>query len=57
MENNLFYSRGNNSKSGNGKISLKKRKENTLASLNEVEHFLSNYKHFSRYVKLYKLFR
>ena len=39
------------------KLSFKKRKENTLASLNEVENFLFNYKHFMKYVKLYKFFR
>lgn len=36
---------------------FKKKKENTLASLNEVENFLFNYKHFMKYVKLYKFFR
>ena len=56
MENNLFYSRGNKPKSNNT-LSFKKRKENTLASLNEVEHFLFNYKHFMKYVKMYKFFR
>lgn len=56
MENNLFYS-NNKRGSGNQKLSFKKRKENTLASLNEVENFLFNYKHFMRYIKLYKLFK
>lgn len=56
MQNNLFYSRDNSLKS-NQKLSFKKRKENTLASLNEVENFLFNYKHFMRYIKLYKLFK
>lgn len=56
MQNNLFYSRGNTPKSNN-KLGFKKRKENTLASLNEVENFLFNYKHFMRYIKLYKLFK
>lgn len=56
MENNLFYKRGNSPKKPE-KISFKKRKENTLASLNEVENFLFNYKHFMRYVKLYKFFK
>lgn len=56
MQNNLFYTRGNKPKQS-GKLSFKKRKENTLASLNEVENFLFNYKHFMRYIKLYKLFK
>jgi len=59
MENNLFYSRGNTSHKDTkkNKFDFKKKKENTLASLNEVENFLFNYKHFIKYVKLYKLFR
>lgn len=57
MESNLFYTRGNGKNSPQKKFDFKKKKENTIASLNEVEHFLFNYKHFIRYVKLYKLFR
>ena len=58
MENNLFYSRGNkNQNCNNSKFNFKKKKENTLASLYEVENFLFNYKNFIRYVKLYKLFK
>lgn len=57
MENNIFYSRGKSVKNTPEKLTFKKRKENTLASLNEVENFLFNYKHFMRYVKLYKLFK
>lgn len=56
MGNNLFYS-NKSIKNRNKKLGLKKRKENTLASLNEVENFLFNYKHFMRYIKLYKFFR
>lgn len=58
MENNLFYSRGTEKKEGKkGKFDFKKKKENTIASLNEVENFLFNYKHFIKYVKLFKLFK
>ena len=58
MENNLFYSRGNkNQNNTHSKFDFKKKKENTLASLYEVENFLFNYKNFIRYVKLYKLFK
>lgn len=61
MENNLFYARGEDkkipSKPKKNKFDFKKKKENTLASLNEVEHFLYNYKHFMKYVKLYKWFK
>lgn len=55
MQNNLFYSR--ESQKPNNKLGFKKRKENTLNSLNEVEHFLFHYKHFMKYVKLYRWFK
>lgn len=59
MEKNLFYSRGKETSKtpSSSKFDFKTKKENTLASLNEVENFLFNYKHFIKYVKLYKLFR
>lgn len=58
MENNLFYSRKTDaSETKKTKFDFKQKKENTLNSLNEVENFLFNYKHFMRYIKLYKLFR
>ena len=56
MNNNIFYSR-NEKKTANNKISFKERKEKTLASLNEVENFLFNYKHFMKYIKLYKFLK
>lgn len=31
--------------------------KNTIKSLNEVECFLNNFKKFSRYVRLYKIFK
>ena len=57
MENNLFYSRQTNNKKSNNKFNFSQKKENTISSLKEVEHFLYNYKNFIKYVKLYKLFR
>lgn len=58
MESNLFYSRGNKQeKSKKKKFDFKTKKENTLNSLNEVEHFLYDYKHFVKYMKLYKWFK
>lgn len=58
MESNLFYSRGRNKgRKTPKKLCFKERKENTIASLNEVEHFLSNYNNFITYIRLYKLFR
>ena len=39
------------------KINIKTCKENTINSLNEVEHFLKDFKHFSKYIKLYKILK
>ena len=56
MENNLFYSRENN-KEKNNKSNFSKKKENAIHSLNEVEHFLGDYKRFLKYIKLYNFFK
>ena len=42
-----------NSKNKKIKFDFKSKKENTLRSLNEVEHFLCNLKHLNKYIKLY----
>lgn len=39
------------------KLNFKTCKKNTLNSLNEVEHFLRDFKHFSKYIKLYKILK
>lgn len=39
------------------KISLKQKKDNTIVSLSEVEHFLKNFKKYSNYIKLYKIIK
>lgn len=39
------------------KVSLKQKKDNTIASLSEVEHFLKNFKKYSNYIKLYKIIK
>lgn len=39
------------------KLNFKTCKNNTINSLNEVEHFLRDFKHFSRYIKLYKILK
>ena len=39
------------------KFNFKNCKENTICSLNEVEHFLNNFSDFYRYIKLYKILR
>jgi hypothetical protein len=52
--NNLIYK---NQKNNQEKLSWKQRKENTLTSLSEVEHFLSNYKRLKKSMHLYKFFK
>lgn len=32
-------------------------KKNTINSLNDVEHFLNNFHHYSKYLKLYKIIK
>ncbi len=39
------------------KLNFKTCKKNTINSLNEVEHFLRNFNHFFKYVKLYKILK
>ena len=38
-------------------IDFKTYKKNTVKSLKEIEYFLNNFKKFTRYVKIYKLFK
>ena len=39
------------------KLNFKTCKKNTINSLHEVEHFLRDFKHFSKYIKLYRILR
>lgn len=39
------------------KLNFKTCKKNTINSLHEVEHFLRDFKHFSKYIKLYKILK
>ena len=39
------------------KLNFKICKKNTINSLNEVEHFLRDFNHFFKYVKLYKILK
>lgn len=39
------------------KLNFKKMKKNTVASLNEVEYFLCNFKKCCNYIKLYKILK
>ena len=39
------------------KFDFKKRKENTVASLFEVEHFLCNFKNVVKGIKLYQILK
>lgn len=39
------------------KLNFKTCKKNTINSLNEVEHFLRDFKKFSNYIRLYKILK
>lgn len=47
----------NPKKDKKSKFNFKEKKNNTINSLNEVEAFLNDFKHFKRYVHLYKFFK
>ena len=67
--NNLFFSNNcncqdhrnlpinNNLTSDNKYSNIKKIKNNTINSLNEVEYFLNNIQRFSYSIKLYKILK
>ena len=44
-------------KSKKKKLNFKTCKKNTIKSLNEVEFFLNDFKRFTHYLKIYKLFK
>ena len=46
-----------NDKAKKNKINFIEKKNNTINSLNEVECFLNDLKHFKRYIHLYKFFK
>ena len=57
---NLDNSRGEPPKINNKKeikFDFKRKKDNTIRSLNEVENFLCDLKGLSKYIKLYYLFK
>lgn len=66
MDERLFYRSTPNKpeappppkdKTKKNKINFKEKKNNTIKSLNEVEGFLNDFKHFKRYIHLYKFFK
>lgn len=38
-------------------FNFKSCKKNTLKSLHDVEYFLNNFKKFTRYMRIYKIFK
>lgn len=54
---NTLPNRGENPENKKGKFNLKEKKENTVHSLFEVEHFLCNFKNICKGIKLYKIIR
>ena len=59
--NNLIFSNTNRGDSPpppkKKKIDIKKMKNNTCKSLQEVEYFLNNFHRFTNYIKLYKILK
>ena len=51
------HKRGNTKLPPQKKLDFKCCKKNTLHSLTEVEYFLNNFKKFTRYVKVFKIFK
>ena len=51
------HKKGNKKLPPQKKLDFKSCKKNTLHSLTEVEYFLNNFKKFSKYVKVFKLFK
>ncbi len=49
-----IYSNKNNNKE---KLNFKEKKENTIHSLFEVEHFLCNFKNICKGIKLYQIIK
>lgn len=55
--NNYIENRGDNSPHKKNKFDFCKIKNNTINSLNSVEHFLNDFNHFIKYIKLYKILK
>lgn len=47
----------NSQKNTTKKINFSQKKENTINSLFEIEHFLCNVKHTLKYINLYKFLK
>ena len=61
--NRIFFNDNNENNRGEKNSPPKKSfnfnlcKKNTINSLNDVEHFLNNFHHYSKYFKLYKIMK
>lgn len=61
---NQFYLNENNQNNRGEKNSPQKKsfnfnlyKKNTINSIHDVEHFLNNFQHYSKYLKLFKIIK
>ena len=54
---NYIENRGDKSPHEKNKFNFSKFKNNTITSLNDVEHFLKDFNHFWKYIKLYKILK
>lgn len=57
MSEKKYLKNGDELKRKEKKFDFNNYKNNTIHSLNEVEHFLRNFKNFSKYLKLYKILK
>lgn len=48
---------GNSNSENKIKFDFIQKKENVIRSLKEVDYFLRDFKHFYKYIKLYKLLK
>ncbi len=61
--NQIFFNENNQNNRGEKNPPPKKSfdfnlyKKNTIHSLNDVEHFLNNFHHYSKYFKLFKILK
>lgn len=57
LSENKQNNRGEKTPPQKKSFDFKLYKKNTITSLNDVEHFLNNFHHYSKYFKLFKLMK
>lgn len=57
LDKNNQNNRGEKESPHKKKFDFNLYKKNTIDSINDVEHFLNNFKHYFKYFKLYKIMK